>query len=77
VATEGNHLIRPARLSDAQSIGGLLAELGYPDVVANVRARLEGLNARDDAGVLVAEVDGQVAALAAYQVMRLLERPQP
>jgi GNAT superfamily N-acetyltransferase len=55
----------------------LLAELGYPDDVANVRRRLERLNAREDAGVLVALTGGQVVAVAAYQLMELLERARP
>jgi len=70
-------LIRPARASDAHSITGLLAELGYPDTVANVRARLEHLGARDDAGVFVAELGGHVAGVAAYHRTDLLERAQP
>ena len=71
------HLIRPARASDASPIAGLLAELGYPDEVANVRARLERLIAREDTDVLVAELGGEVAAVAAYHLMDLPERPQP
>jgi ribosomal protein S18 acetylase RimI-like enzyme len=77
VATEAQRLIRPARPTDAEAIVGLLAELGYPDHVPNVRARLKRLHGRDDAGVFVAEIGGQVAALAAYQLMDLLERAQP
>jgi GNAT superfamily N-acetyltransferase len=70
-------LIRQARPSDAQAIGGLLAELGYPDDVPNVRARLTRLSARDDAGVLVVELGGQVTAVVAYQLIEVLERRQP
>ena len=77
MATEAPRVIRPARPGDAQSIAGLLAELGYPDAVANVRDRLEHLGARNDAGVVVAELGGQVAGLAAYQCTDLLERAQP
>ncbi|MGZ6639184.1 MAG: GNAT family N-acetyltransferase [Solirubrobacteraceae bacterium] len=40
----------------------MLAELGYPDEVPKVRARLKRLSVRDDAGVFVAELDGKVAA---------------
>jgi len=56
---------------------GLLAELGYPDDLSNIRARLKRHNRRDDAGVLVAETGGRVAALPGYQLMDLLERRQP
>ena len=69
-------LIRAARPSDAEAVAGLLAELGYPDDIPG-SARLERLAGRHDAGVLVAQIAGRVAALAAYQVMDLLERRQP
>ncbi len=74
---EEDRLIRSARLSDAPAITALLAQLGYPDQIPNVSARLGTLVARDDTGVLVAEVAGEVSALAAYQLMELLERHQP
>jgi GNAT superfamily N-acetyltransferase len=77
MSLEENRLIRPARLSDAPVITELLAQLGYPDEIRNVSARLETLVAREDTGVLVAEVAGHVTALAAYQLMELLERHQP
>jgi transposase len=77
VAVDPQHLLRPAQPSDADSVTGLLATLGYPDEVPRVRDRLERLTAREEAGVLVAEVGGAVSALAAYQVTDLLERGQP
>jgi GNAT superfamily N-acetyltransferase len=77
MAIQDDRVIRLARLSDAHAITGLLVQLGYPDDVANVSARLKGLDAREDAGVLVAEIGGQVTAVAAYQLMDLLERRQP
>jgi DNA-binding NarL/FixJ family response regulator len=77
MAIQDEGLIRPARLSDAQAITGLLAQLGYPDEIANVSARLQRMDAREDIGVLVAEIGGQVTAVAAYQLMDLLERRQP
>ena len=70
-------LIRPAQPGDARAVAGLLGQLGYPDDETNVRARLERIDANDDAGVCVAEIDGQVAALAAYCVVDLLEWSQP
>jgi N-acetylglutamate synthase-like GNAT family acetyltransferase len=69
--------IRSARPSDADAVTTLLEELGYPDEVANVVARLERLERRADADVLVAEIDGHVAGVAAYQLMDLLERRRP
>ena len=70
-------VIRAARPADAAPITGLLGELGYPDDVANVHARLGRLEQRADAEVLVAELDGHVAAVAAYQLMDLLEQRRP
>lgn len=70
-------MIRAARPSDTEAVAELLAELGYPDEIANVHARLERFGRRADAEVLIAEVDGQVAGLAAYQVMDLLEQRRP
>jgi N-acetylglutamate synthase-like GNAT family acetyltransferase len=77
MAMQGDPSIRRARLSDAHAITELLAQLGYPDEIANVSARLERLDARTDTGVLVAEINGQVTAVAAYQLMDLLERRDP
>jgi GNAT superfamily N-acetyltransferase len=74
---EEQRLIRPARLSDAHAITGLLAQLGYPDEIPNVSARLVRLSGDQDTAVLVAEIDGQVTAVVAYHVMNLLERSQP
>ena len=74
---EEGRLIRLARVSDAPAITELLGQLGYPDEIPNVSARLKTLVAREDTGVLVAELAGQVSALAAYQLMELLERHQP
>jgi GNAT superfamily N-acetyltransferase len=70
-------LLRSARPADAAAVAELLAELGYPEGAEGAAERLSALGARDDAGVLVAEADGRVAAVAAYQVMTLLERPRP
>jgi N-acetylglutamate synthase-like GNAT family acetyltransferase len=77
MAMQDDPLIRRARVSDAHAITDLLAQLGYPDEIANVSARLERLDARKDTGVLVAEIAGQVTAVAAYQLMDLLERGEP
>jgi GNAT superfamily N-acetyltransferase len=70
-------LIRTAVAADASDVTELLAELGYPDTVSNVRERLERLTARRDAGVLVAMVDETVAGVVAYQLIDVLERREP
>jgi hypothetical protein len=77
MSTEARRSIRLARLSDAEAIAGLLAELGYATDVDAARARLEPLLARDDAGVLVSELDGTVVAVAAYSLIALLYRSRP
>jgi hypothetical protein len=77
MAIRSDPLIRRARVSDAPTITELLAQLGYPDEIANVSARIERLDAREDTGVLVVEINGQVTAVAAYQLMDLLERGEP
>jgi GNAT superfamily N-acetyltransferase len=70
-------VIRSAGPADAPVVAELLAELGYPEGRDGTAERLSALVARDDAGVLVTEIGGRVAAVAAYQVMTLLERPRP
>jgi GNAT superfamily N-acetyltransferase len=55
----------------------LLGELGYPTSTEDARARLGRVLGYEDAGVFVCEVAGEAVGLAAYQVVHLLERPQP
>jgi GNAT superfamily N-acetyltransferase len=69
--------IRSAQLSDARVISSLLGELGYPADHEQVRERLNRLLARDDGAVLVAEIAGAPAGVAAYQIIDLLERAAP
>jgi GNAT superfamily N-acetyltransferase len=69
--------IRPARGGDVVAVAGLLGELGYPTSPEQARAQLDRLTGRTDAGVLVAEGGGAVAAVAAYQLVDLLERAAP
>jgi GNAT superfamily N-acetyltransferase len=69
--------IRPASHSDAEPIAGLLDELGYATSVDEARAQLERVLAREDGGVLVAEVGDEVVGVAAYQLGVLLERARP
>ena len=70
-------VLRSARPADAPAVVELLTQLGYPEGEDGAAERLSALVARDDAGVLVAEMEGRAAAVAAYQVMTLLERPRP
>ena len=70
--------VRPASADDAAAIAPLLAELGYPTEAGTVRARLERIASDSDrAGVLIAEAEGALAALIAYQLIEHLERAAP
>lgn len=77
MSLEEDRLVQPARVSDAPAIRELLAQLRYTDEIPNVSTRLKTLLSCEDTGLLVAELAGQVSALAAYQLMQLLERHQP
>jgi GNAT superfamily N-acetyltransferase len=69
--------VRPATVEDAAAIAPLLAELGYPTEVPELRARLARIIAAEPTGVLLAEVDRSLAGLIAYQLIQHLERPSP
>lgn len=51
--------IRPARVSDAQHLADLTAQLGYDVPAADVAARLARILARGDHQVFVAELEGR------------------
>ena len=64
--------IRDARPEDAPALAALLAELGYPDAVEPLRARLGAFTADSASFVLVAaEADG-LLGLASASVVPLL-----
>jgi predicted N-acetyltransferase YhbS len=64
--------IREAGADDAPAVRALLAELGYPDDLARVAARVEELG-RDTASlVLVAEAGGAIVGLASATTIPLL-----
>jgi len=69
--------IRTASLRDAAAIAPLLGQLGYPTHADELGGRLERMTEHPDVRVLVAELDGEVAGVAAYQLIDLLERPEP
>ncbi len=69
--------IRVAAQRDTQAIAPLLGQLGYPATALELGERLERLTDHPDAEVLVAELDGEVVGVAAYQLIDLLERPDP
>ena len=64
--------IREAGPADAPAVSALLTELGYPEDLAQVAARVEELG-RDPASLLlVAEADGDVVGLASATTIPLL-----
>jgi len=69
--------IRLAALRDAEAIAPLLGQLGYPATAYELSERIERLADRPDGEVLVAELDGDVVGLAAYQLIDVIERPDP
>ncbi len=64
--------IREARPEDGPALGGLLAELGYPDESAAVAARARALVGDPASFLLVAEDDDGLAGLASGTRMPLL-----
>jgi GNAT superfamily N-acetyltransferase len=70
-------LTRPARSSDAESIAELLAQLGYPTSPAEIPARLERIDAFEDAQVLVAELDGVVVGVVTSHLLPTLHGSGP
>jgi ribosomal protein S18 acetylase RimI-like enzyme len=69
--------IRIATQRDRRAIAPLLGQLGYPTHADEVGERLERLDEHPDVHVLVAELDEEVVGVAAYQLIDLLERPDP
>ncbi|MFZ0975932.1 MAG: GNAT family N-acetyltransferase [Solirubrobacteraceae bacterium] len=69
--------IRLAAQRDTNAIAPLLAQLGYPASPDELGERIERLTERADGEVLIAELDDQVVGIAAYQLIDVLERPDP
>lgn len=65
-------LIRPATVSDAEAIAGLLDELGYPASPASVLQKIQLLSAGDHDAVYVAEISGGVAGVIGLHTTELL-----
>jgi GNAT superfamily N-acetyltransferase len=79
VTEESEHrvTIRLAARRDAEAIAPLLGQLGYPTTAGELSERIQRLADRPDGEVLVAEIDGEVVGLAAYQLIDLIERLGP
>jgi N-acetylglutamate synthase-like GNAT family acetyltransferase len=68
--------VRDAREEDSAAIADLLGQLGYPASAGAMPARIARMRAAGDR-VVVAEVDGSVAGLAALHVSPSLEHSTP
>jgi N-acetylglutamate synthase-like GNAT family acetyltransferase len=68
--------VRDAREEDSAAIADLLGQLGYPASAGAMPARIDRMRAAGDR-VVVAEVDGSVAGLAALHVSPSLEHSTP
>jgi GNAT superfamily N-acetyltransferase len=62
---------------DAGAVAALLGELGYPSSPAQAAERLERIAADPSTWVIVAEVESELAGLAALHVQNLVERDEP
>jgi GNAT superfamily N-acetyltransferase len=76
-APEHRVTIRLATQRDSEAIAPLLGQLGYPAYPDELGERIERLTDRPDGEVLIAELEGDVVGLAAYQLIDVLERPDP
>jgi GNAT superfamily N-acetyltransferase len=65
---EADVRVRDARPADAPALGRLLAELGYPQPVAELGARIEDLVGRGTDVVLVAEMGDDVVGVASLHI---------
>ncbi len=69
--------IRTAVPTDGSAIASLLAELGYPQHVAALPARIAQLANTDTDAVLVAELGGRVVGMASLHVTAFFHEPGP
>jgi GNAT superfamily N-acetyltransferase len=69
--------LREATPNDAPDIAALLDELGYPSSPAQAAERLERITVDPSTWVIVAEVESELAGLAALHVENLVERDEP
>jgi GNAT superfamily N-acetyltransferase len=76
-APEHRVTIRLATQRDTVAIAPLLGQLGYPASAHELGERIERLTDRPDGEVLIAELDDGVVGVAAYQLIDVLERPDP
>jgi GNAT superfamily N-acetyltransferase len=69
--------VRDARPADAESLAGLIGQLGYATSSDAVRRRIQRLGASDADRLVVAEVDGEIVGLASLHVSLSVEYDEP
>jgi GNAT superfamily N-acetyltransferase len=69
-----NLALREARPEDAEAVAALLGELGYPSTADQASERIVRIAHDQSTLLFVAEVDGEIVALAALHLQNLVER---
>jgi GNAT superfamily N-acetyltransferase len=69
-----NFALREARPEDANAVAALLDELGYPSSANQAAERIARIGHDPSTLLLLAELDGEIAGLAALHVQNLVER---
>jgi GNAT superfamily N-acetyltransferase len=69
--------IRPPAEADVPALAALMAELGHPATLEQVRARLARITGNDDYATRVAEVHGQVVGMIGLQRGWAYEHDRP
>lgn len=69
--------IRSVKLGDCDAITGLLREVGYPMTCGVMREVMETAQCDLQAGMQVAELDGQVIGVISMQKVKSLAYPEP
>jgi GNAT superfamily N-acetyltransferase len=66
--------VREARPEDAPAVAALLGELGYPSSAEQASVRIDRIGDDPSTLLLVAELDDELAGLAALHFQQLIER---
>jgi len=69
--------LREPKPEDTAAIAALLGDLGYPSTADQAAERLARITGDPSTLAVVAEVEGEVAGLAALHVQNLVERDEP
>jgi GNAT superfamily N-acetyltransferase len=69
--------IRDIRAADAPGVAPLLGQLGYPSQAGSLPDRMARMALERQAIVVVAELDGRIAGLAAAQIHYAIQADEP